>query len=107
MSPLRNAMGFVYGKQSNFAACEQVKKTRRQQAFRGDIEQVELALQQIVFDLIGACRIEARIEKGSFYLELQQSIHLILHQRDQGRDDNTNAGTQQGGDLITEGFAAA
>ena len=38
---------------------------------------------------------------------LQQGVHLILHQRDERRDDDRDAVTQQGGDLVAQRLAAA
>jgi hypothetical protein len=39
--------------------------------------------------------------------ELGQGIDLILHQRDQRRDDDGAAGAEQGGNLVAEALAAA
>ena len=51
--------------------------------------------------------VERRIEIGGLDAGLRQRLDLILHQRDQRRDDDARAGPDQRGDLVAQRLAAA
>ena len=76
-------MRLVDREQGDGCAIEQRQETWRQQAFRGDVEQVEFAIQQLPFDLCCSAGIQTGIEEGRMHAELAQRLHLVLHQRDQ------------------------
>ena len=107
MPPLRHAMRFVDGKQRNLRGLEQIEAARRHQALRCDIDQVDAAGAHQALDarrfFVGLGRIQ---ERGA-HAQFGQRIHLILHQCDQRRDDHADAIAQQGGNLVTQGLAAA
>ncbi len=105
--PLRDAVRLVYCKQCNSRACEQIEAARRCQPFGGDVQQIEITVDQRPFDL--ACRpgIQRRIEKRCAYAELRQCRDLVLHQGDQRRDNNACALPQQCRHLVTQRLAAA
>ena len=52
-------------------------------------------------------RVERRVEKGCLDAGLSQRLDLVLHQRDQRRDDDAGAGPHEGRDLIAQRLAAA
>ena len=55
-------------------------------------------------DLVGADR-AVQLHGGD--AELAQLVALVLHQRDQRRDDQRRAGQEQGGELVAERLAGA
>ena len=90
MAPLRDAMRLVDREQRD-PRCfpdlfQQREKAGHQQAFRGNIEQVEFAAQQPALHLARGIGADAGIEESGFHAELAQRIDLILHQRDQRRN---------------------
>ena len=106
VTPLRHAMRFVDREQADLGLFEQVEKAPGQQAFGGDIEHLEIAAEQALLDLALGHRVEARIEEGRLDAELVQGLDLVLHQRDQRRNDDRRAGSQQGRDLVAKRLAA-
>jgi hypothetical protein len=50
---------------------------------------------------------EGAVEEGCADAVALQAFDLVLHQGDQGRDDDHQTRAQQGGELEAEGFAAA
>ncbi len=86
---------------------QQVQSAFGGEAFRRDVEQLEAARAGSALDLQHLVPVHRRIQVGGLDAVLPQGIHLVLHQRDQRRDDDATAGTQQGGDLVTQRFAAA
>ena len=83
MAPLRHAMGLVDGEQRDFAPFEQLDTSVSQQAFGGDIKQIELTTQKCLLDFSGVLPILSRIEKGRTHAKLGQRIDLVLHQRNE------------------------
>jgi hypothetical protein len=77
------------------------------QALWGDVNEVEVAVEYGLFDGLRLLPVERRIEDGGFDAELGQGVDLVLHQRDQRRDDDGAAGAEQGGNLVAEALAAA
>ena len=54
-----------------------------------------------------ASRVGVGIEPLGGHARLLQRRHLVGHQRDQRRDDEAEAGPDQGGDLVAQALAAA
>ena len=83
------------------AACSRSSRSRKrsvQQAFRRDIEQVEIAAQQtLVRSRRRRRQSSVELRKAAVTPSLAQGVHLVLHQRDQRRDDDADAGPQQRG----------
>ena len=105
--PLGDAVGLVDGEEGDAALVQQGQKALAQQALRGHVQQVELAGHQALFHRPRLPRVQGGVEKGRPQAELVQGVHLVLHQGDEGRDDDTGARPHQGGDLEAEGLAAA
>ena len=73
-------------------AVEQAEEALGQQALRRDVEQVELAAQQALLGLARRWRSPAmELRKAAAHAGLQQRVDLVLHQRDQRRDDDADA----------------
>lgn len=59
-----------------------------------------------MFDGLRVTPVECRVEDGGFDAELGQRIDLILHQGDQGGNDDGAARAEQGWYLVAQAFAA-
>ena len=105
--PLRYAMRFVDRKQRDIGLAEQGQAARRQQPFRRDVEQVEVAGEQPPLDLRGFVKRQRRVQHRRVDAGLQQSRDLVAHQRDQRRHHDAAAFAQQGRQLIAQRLAAA
>ena len=78
-----------------------------QQPFGGDIEQVELLLDEVAGDGAGLGGVELGVQGAGVDAELAQRGDLVVHQRDQRGDDDGGAGAAQSGHLIADALAAA
>ena len=107
MAPLGDAVSFVDGKQGNLCLVQQRQGTRLYQPFRGDVQHVQLALEQGVFQGPLLLHVQGGIEKAGFDAQCLERIHLVLHQRDQRADHHPDAGAHQCRNLVAQGFAAA
>ncbi len=83
MPPLTDAVGFVDGQEADVPGFQVLRPILHQQAFRGGVKHLELALVQPPQPgprfLFAECRVQIC---GRDPADLQR-IHLILHQRDQ------------------------
>ena len=86
---------------------EQVQAALRRQSLGGDVQQVEFTGEYSALDRAGRRGVQARVQELRAHAELRQCRHLVLHQRDQRRDDDRRAGTQQRGKLVAQRLAAA
>ena len=104
VSPLRHAVGFVDGDHVDLVALKQVGKVVLQSSFGRGEEQAELLvfefLEQVPFFLMGG----ARVPTSRRDPQLQQSVDLVFHQRDQGADDDRASAPVERGSLVAEGF---
>ena len=104
-------MRFVNGKQRNAAcavqAVETGKKAVGEQAFGGDVEQIQPLPGERRQGFAGGFPVQTGINARGAHAQFQQGGDLVLHQRNQRRDDNRHARAQQRGHLIAQGFAAA
>ena len=76
-------------------------------ALGGDVAEVELVAGHFLPDRPALVPAEAGVEHGGPYTALLQGVHLILHQRDEGRHDDAAAGAHQGRELVADGLAPA
>ena len=86
---------------------EQALETRREQAFRRDVQQLELAGGEFALDLHRCRAIQAGIQERRGNPQFFQRRDLVLHQRDQRRHHHRAALAQQRRDLETQRLAAA
>ncbi len=107
MSPFADAMRLVDGDELGLPAPQVVEKTGKHQPFGRGIEQTKLALVQPAQARAGFLRLERGIQKRGGHAAGLEGVHLVFHQRDEGRNDDGQAGPGQGGQLETERFAAA
>ena len=107
LSPLGDAVGLVHGHQRDGNFPGESGKSLAAQALRRDI-------QQLVGPLIGPAvhqpdlvRGQRAVEVGGVHPGLPQGGHLVLHQRDEGGDHQSDPGQHQSGDLVAQGFSAS
>jgi hypothetical protein len=105
--PLRHAVRLVDGEQRDAGLFEQALKARREQAFRGDVEQLQLPGHEFALDLHRRRVIQARIQEFGRDAQFFQRRDLVLHQRDQRRHHHRAAFAQQRGNLEAQRLAAA
>ena len=91
VAPLRDAMRLVDREQRD-AACARACRAQcgMSEALGGDVEQVERAVAQRPFDRGGLAGRQRGIERGGAHPGLAQRVDLVLHQRDQRRDDDAD-----------------
>jgi len=106
VAPLRDAMRLVNGDQRQRAGLEQGEGTRLHQALRGNVEQIQPAAAQVVFNRAPAFGAQRGVEDlGAHAIGLER-LDLVAHQGDQRRDDDTRAGAHQRRNLVAKRFAA-
>ena len=106
VSPLRDAVRLVNGDQCQLTAMQQRQTSLGQQTLRGHVQQLQFPLAQLTLDVgcLG-CR-QRGIEVGRCHTQLAQRRHLVLHQRNQRRNDNAHALAHQCRNLIAQRLAA-
>ena len=107
LSPLADAVGLIHRDHADKFFLREPLEARHLQPLRGDIDDLIPALPGAVehqgFLVVG----EAVVEEGRRHTGLHQRAHLVLHQADQRRHHDGDAGQQQGRHLIADGFARA
>ena len=107
VAPLRHAVRFVDGEQGDLRRLEQLQAARRHQALGRDVDQVDLAGAHQPLDAHRLFERLGRVEEGGAHADFGQRVDLVLHQRDQRRDDHADAVAQQRRDLVAQRLAAA
>ena len=109
--PLRDTVRLVDGEEGDpsFAieAVEEAEEALAEQALGCHIDEVELAGKQAALGLAQGVEVERRIDEGRAHPGLKKRVDLILHQRDQRRNDDPHPRTQQGRNLVAQRLAAA
>ena len=98
VAPLRHAVRLVDRKERELRAGEKLQRTRRQQTLGRDVQQVELARHERALDRAaprGAESVELR--NAARTPSLAEGRDLVLHQRDERRDDDAGAGRSSAG----------
>ena len=88
-------------------AIEQLEAARRQQPLGRDVQQIELARREGALDRARSARRSVELSAAARTPASRQRRHLVLHQRDQRRDDDAVAVAQQRRNLVAQGLAAA
>jgi len=107
MPPLGDAVGFVNGKEGDLHLLQPLQEGIAHQTFRRHIEQLQLAVVQPRQHLACLAFGKGGVVAGRGNAVGYEGVHLVLHQRDQRGDDDADAGTVQGRDLVAERLAAA
>ncbi len=107
VAPLGDAVRLVDGEQRQLRAREQRQRPLLQQPLGRDIEDIEAARGDAAFERRLLAIVERRVEERGPDADLGQRLHLVLHQRDQRRDDDAGAGSNESRDLVAQRLAAA
>ena len=105
--PLRDAMRLVHGKQGDPDMPQHCSEAFVVEALRRDVEQSKFAASEFLYDLPVLIESERGVKPAGADAFCCERIDLILHQRDQWRDDQGHTGQQQRGQLITERLPSA
>ncbi|MNR24015.1 hypothetical protein D3C85_1410690 [compost metagenome] len=104
-------MRLVDREQPDAGAFEQVEEARRHQPFGRHIEDFQPPREQIALHGGGLAAGQCGVEHRCAHTGLGQRSHLVLHQRDQRRDDDTDTLprllAQQRRNLVAERLPAA
>jgi len=98
---------FINGKKADFQTFEQRLKTLRHQFFGADVEQFDISRQERILDIPSLFGGQSRVDKSRRDAVGAQPFHLVFHQRNKRTDDDGHAFERDGGDLLTNAFAAA
>ncbi len=115
VAPLADAVRLVNRKQAQLVALKQRIQQRQEARIRhplgSRVQQRDVAAQQALLDLVSLLTAERGVQKGGVHPSLVQRAHLVVHQRDQRRDDDGHAhpGPLAGyrRDLVAQRLAAA
>ena len=105
--PLGHAVRLVDREQRHLAPLEQPQRRVGPQPLRSQVQQVELAVQEGILDAAAGIRILGRVQEIRPHAEQPQRVDLVLHERDQRRDDHPGTVPDQRGDLVAQRLAAA
>ncbi len=79
-----------------------------QQALGGHVDEVEVAAEHRLLDgLRLAARLSVELRQAALTPSWVERVDLVLHQRDERRDDDGAARAEQGGNLVAQALAAA
>ena len=108
--PLRNTVRLVDGVERNLDLAQKRHVVLFGERLRSEVEQLGPPLQHIVAHLRDSALVQGRVQEVSDSRIVRigaHGIHLVFHQGDQRRYDDRHAVHQQGGQLVTQGLAAA
>ncbi len=105
--PLRDAMRLVDHEDVDAVGAQGRQKLRLGEPLRGDEDELPLLLLDLLQDLALLAGSERAVDLGGVDADLLQLVHLVLHQGDQGRDDDRGAGELGPGELVAQGLAGA
>ena len=100
-------MRLVNREQADVPSQHVIEKAGQHEPLRRDVEQAELAVVQPTQPRTRLARRERRIQKRGRHARRLQRIHLVLHQRDERRDNNRQPRTHQRRQLETERLPTA
>src|SRR5690349_15783351 len=107
VAPFHDAMRLVHGEERDRAARVYERSHERREAFGGAVQDPERPAQGGVQDHPALLLSEQAVQVGGRDAATAQSADLILHQRDEGRDDEGEPGRHEGRDLKAEGLPGA
>jgi hypothetical protein len=112
MAPGGDAVGFVDGDEGGLALGEHLGKAGDAEALGGDEEEVERAIEVVAAGLAGVVAGEAGVDAGDAEAEVAELGGLVVHEGDEGRDDEGGAGVaggsaSEGWELVAEAFAGS
>ena len=107
MSPGADAVGFVDGDERGLAAGEHLGEAGDAEALGRDEEEVEGAVEVVAAGLAGVVSRKAGVDAADAEAVGGELGGLVVHERDERRDDQRGAPASDGGKLVAEGLAGA
>src|SRR2546425_5141640 len=107
VAPLADAVRLVHREERRIGARQLLGEAVHDQALRRDVEQVVAAGAEAAEHLRALRRRLAAVEVRGGHACLAKTVDLVLHERDERRDDDGQALQMRGGRLVAERFAAA
>ena len=106
MAPLADAVGLVDGDEAQVEACERVPD-RRLDALRRRVAQLVRAGSKVGDAAAPLVELQGRVQVRRAQADLRHGVDLVLHERDQRRDDQRRAAEHARRDLVGERFTRA
>ena len=100
-------MGLVDGDQADVQRLKEPLETREGQALRSDVQYLDLALAGLVLDLVGLLGRQGAVQQPGGDAVGPETVHLVFHQGDEGRDHQGEPLEAQGRELVAQRLAAA
>src|SRR5262249_17474511 len=107
VAPLGDAVRLVDGEQRDANPAKLLQKALVVEALRRDVQQLQRPGAQLAVYLAELLLGERAVQARGGDAALAQHIDLVLHQRDQRRDNHGDALEEQRGELVAQRFAAA
>ena len=107
VAPLGHAVGLVDGYKADVKSGEKVGEPGLRNSLRGHIQQFDLARPDPAHHLRELRRCLGAVDEPRRYAVGLQRVDLVLHQRDQWRDHQRQAGQGHGRQLIAQRLPAA
>ena len=105
--PLADAVRLIHHQPRDAHAVEQAEERAAAKALGRHVEQLDLARHAALNALALLGQAQAAVDEVGRRAQPLQFVHLVLHQRDERRDDQRQPVGQQRGKLEDERFAAA
>ena len=109
VTPFRNAVGFIHGHETDADRFQKLNGLGFGQALRRDVQKLGPPFGHVHFHALGFSTAQRGVQKvgNAFVLVVpSDGIHLVLHQRDQGTDDQGHTVHHQCRELIAHGLAS-
>jgi hypothetical protein len=107
VTPRGDAVRLVHGEERNLQALQGLDEVVAAEALGRDVEQLEVAAADARDALLLLLEVERAVDEGRGQAPRVESVHLVLHQRDERRDDDRHALAHERRELEAERLAAA
>jgi hypothetical protein len=107
VTPLRNTVSFVDREQRDVRPVEEREGRLHLEALGREIQKVEFAGEERGFDAHPLVAVLGRVEERRAHTDRRKGVDLVLHQRDERRDDDAGSRSDESGDLVAQRLTAA
>ena len=107
VAPLGDAVGFIDGEERDLRSFELREEPLVVEPLGGHVQQLEKTRAEPFGDLACFRKGKRGVQPGRLDAPAAQKVDLVLHQRDERRDDQGDTLQRQGGKLVAERLAAA
>ncbi|SCF80088.1 hypothetical protein GA0115255_106882 [Streptomyces sp. Ncost-T6T-2b] len=107
VAPLGDAVRLVDREDGDLAPGQQGERGVQPQPLGRQVEDVELAREELRLHRAALVEVLRGVHEAGPDAEGPQGVDLVLHEGDQGGDDDAGAPPDQGRDLVAEGLSAA